>query len=286
VLSLVRRGRVRLEAIRIAKAAARGVLLGGGLGLLAVVVDRLAVGLALPGWLAWVFPAVGACGFGVAAAVRGRIDLVATALLLDDRLGTDQRITTLVAAEPGPFLPRVLAGLEGVERLPRLPFPREIPLVPAALFLLFVAGLLPAANGEEAAERAWVGRAESPVDAASAPQPDVRDAVKRLARGEAPATASSVSRLREAIDKGLHRPEDRHAARAELDRAIRGDGAAAREVAARLEALQGGGGLSGELEGHRLGAVGAEGGRRGELYPEDTDLVLAYRRALVEEETR
>jgi hypothetical protein len=158
---------------------------------------------------------------------------------------------------------RVAEELASLRRLPRLPLPREAALVPMALFLLFAAGLLPEARagGAERAPAFAVavapGGEGAPAEAEALP-------LERLARGE-PLAPREAEALREAIERGLRRPEERRAALLSLDRAARGEGEAAAEVA---EALSG-------------------RGRRGAAllptaYPEAEEFVRAYRRALEE----
>ena len=287
---LVRRGRSRLEAMRFLRAAARGTLAGGALGLVALTAQKL--GLSIPAWAPWSLPAAGAVGGLLAAALAPRVPLVSAALYLDERLDTQERLATIVTRDPGRFGPRILAELEGVRRLPRVPLPREFSLVPAALFLLFAVGLLPSANSESGLE-ADPGREETAPagalrEARATRAPDVSKAVARLARGDTP-DATDVAGLRRAVEEAVFSPEQRRTALSELKRAAAGDGDAAKRVAKILKAALGGAGSGDTGEPKPDGAVLNAGGRGGAtvtVYPKHRELVLAYRRALAEEKSR
>jgi hypothetical protein len=278
----VKRGRARLEAMRLARAAARGALVGAGVGLVALGARKLA-GFG-PAHLPWALLATGTIVFLAAALGAARIGLPAAALWLDRELGTQERLTTLIAARPGPFDERLQREV-GAQRLPRLPFPREIGFVPGALFLLFAAGLLPAVAGAAPVSTVASPSAAAPSieGAGAAAAPDVDAEVARLARGEAPGEAAKV---RAAIDAGLHRPEDRAAAHDALEKALSGDAAAGRELAGRLGSLLGGAGESDRTTATepRSPARPDNGGVTATPYTNRIVLVRAYRRALLEKD--
>jgi hypothetical protein len=279
---LVRRARARLEAARIVRAAARGAL---GLGAVALAAELLGKAWAPargPDALPWLLLGAGALAGAAAAAARGRVGLADAALLLDRRLGTEERIVTVLTRGKDEFTDRAAAELAPA-RLPRIPLPREAGLVPAALFLLFAAGLLPEAVASPGVPAPRARPAQgAPTGAAAVPRPeepppDAAAAVERLAAGSAPAP-EDVEPLREAIRRGLHTPEERARAAEALDRAKGGDAAAAREVA---RALSGRGGVVApapppESPGAAPGGVGGAA----VAYPEEEEFLLAYRRAL------
>jgi hypothetical protein len=255
VLRLVRRARRRLEAARLLKAAARGALAGTAAGLL-VTPFRLSP---------WAFPAAGAAAGLLLALFRRPIGLGSAALFLDHRLGTAERFATVATRPPDPLTDRVAGELAAVRRLPRSPLPRETALVPLALFLLFAAGLLPAAPAPEpapgfavAAAGAGDGEEAAPVDA---------EAVERLARGVPPAPAE-IEAMREALERQLRRPEERRAALAALERARRGEEGAGAAVAEALRPRP---------ADPKKGAALLPS-----AYPEAEEFVHAYRRALQE----
>jgi hypothetical protein len=213
--------------------------------------------------LPWACMAAGALGGLALAFLRKPIGLAAAALYLDRRLGTAERFATVATRPPNPLTIRVAEELLSQKRLPRSPVPREVALVPLALFLLFAAGLLPAPRGE-AREEAFVvapARAGGSAEAADAAT------IAKLARGE-PLTPREAEALREAIERGVRRPEERRAALAALDRAAGGEGAS--------------GAVAAELLLPR--AAGAEGAvLRAGAYPDAEEFVRAYRRALEED---
>jgi hypothetical protein len=286
----VNRARARLETLRLLDRAARGALLGGAAGLVLLLADKLAPGLPFGPAVPWILLGAGTAAGGLEGLLRtrSRVTRESAALLLDGRLGTQERIVTVACAAPSPFTERVAAELAAATKVPRMRLPRSAALAPAALFVLFAAGLLP--------ERTEDGRAGATVHVAGTssaagagePLPDVSAAVARLERGAAP-TAAEEAGLREAIARGLHRPEERGAARRALDHATEGDGAAARRVARALRARLGGrGGLPvEEIGAPEPGAAGADGGLlRAVAYPEARELITAYRRALAELEEK
>jgi hypothetical protein len=289
VVAFIRRGRARLEVLRLSRAAARGALLGGAVGLLLLLADRIGPGLAPLRWISWACLVAGAAAGALVATLRGRIGLSAAALFLDQRLATQERLVTLLTRDPGRYRDRLLRELGGVRRLPRLPLPREVSLVPAALFLLFAVGLLPRVNGAETGASGDVvagGMAEPAADGAQAPK-DIRDAIGRLVTG-APPPAAEADRLERAIERYLSLPEERRAAREALRRAAAGDAAAAQELSRTIEAAMGGRGGAETDTGtgtSRPAGTGA-GGATVTMYPEHAGLVLAYRRALTEETDR
>ena len=287
IVRFVRRGRTRLEARRYLRAAARGALAGGAVGFVALVAGKL--GVPMPAWVPWSLPAAGAIAGLLGAAFAPRIRLASAALFLDERLETHERLVTLVTRDPGRFGPRLVSELDGVGRLPRVALPREVALVPAALFLLFAVGLLPRANGEpdpaEATAEPVVSMSGEAL-AGAAPPKDVSAAVARLARGETP-RASEVADLRRAVEHTLFSPEERSAALGELARAAEGDGTAAKRVAKILTAARGGGAADETSAPVTPEPVtDGSGAAAVTVYPKHRELVLAYRRALAEEKSR
>jgi len=253
VLRLVRRARRRLEAARLAKAAARGALAGAALGLLSVPLGR--------GLLPWASMAAGAV-VGLALALLKRpIGLDSAALYLDRRLGAAERFATVATRPPDPLTIRVAEELAHVRKLPRTPVPREVALVPLALFLLFATGLLPASREAKPEAPGFVAAAAAAEAGAVAAD---EATLEKLARGErlAPEEAEAV---REAIGRALRRPEERRAANAALDRAAGGEGVSGALV---LEALKP---RAADPKGAAL---------RASAYPDQEEFVRAYRRAL------
>lgn len=282
IVAFVRRGRARLEAIRVFRSVSRGALAGGGAGLILLLAGKLwPLG---PSWLAWALLGAGALAGGLAALFSRGIGPVAAALFLDARLGTGQRIATLLTRDPGRFGARLLREVGGVTRLPRMPVPRELSLLPAALFLLFAAGMIPAASRDVAPAARSASTAAAEAAGSVEPPPDVSGAVARMERGDAP-DGDEAARIEEAIERALHLPEERRDALGALKRALAGDGAAAKRVAEELNrAAVGGRGETGNraVRGPLPVAVGARGGAAAAAYPELRELVLAYRRGLVE----
>jgi len=269
VFLFVRRARAGLEAMRLLQGAARGALAGGGVGLLTLLALKLwpawPVAVALP----WALLSAGAVLGVLVAVTRPRIPMAAAALFLDRRLETHERFVTVVTRPAaGPFTDHVAAELAAWRRLPRLPFPREAALVPVALFLVFAAGLLPeaGAGGAEPVATVIVPAGGSGGTEASVPPPEIDDATLReLEEGKLARTAA----LREMLERRLHRPEDRKAARDALDRALEGDRAAARGVAETVRALR----------QARSGGV-----MQAAAYPEEEEFLKEYRRARAEED--
>jgi hypothetical protein len=269
VLRLIRRVRAALEAVRLVQGAARGALAGGGIGLLVLVATK-----ALPAWsaapeLAWALLGAGTVVGLLVAAVRPRISLAAAALFLDRRLAMQERFVTVLTRPADPFTTHVVAELAARHRLPRLPFPREVAVVPAALFLLFAAGLLPEAGAPPAAPgfTVVVDSSGAGTEVFVPPLEIGEEGLRRLEQGAPPADAEAVA-LREALEHRVHRPEDRRAAHAALERALQGDAAAAREVARTIRATR-------EAKTGGLTQVVA--------YPEAEEFLREYRRARAEE---
>jgi hypothetical protein len=267
-LLLVRRARAGLDAMRLLQGAARGALAGGGVGLVTLLAMKLSPAWPVAAALPWALLSAGALLGLLVAVTRPRIPLAAAALFLDRRLETHERFVTVVTRPAaGPFTDHVAAELEAWRRLPRLPFPREAALVPVALFLVFSAGLLPAAGagapGPVTAVIVPAGGAGG--TEASAPPPEIDEATLReLEEGKLARTAA----LREMLERRLHRPEDRKAARDALDRALEGDRAAAKGVAETVRALR----------RARGGGV-----MRAAAYPEEEKFLKEYRRVRAEE---
>ena len=89
-----RRGRARLEALRLLRATSRGALAGGAVGMAVSIASRL--GLPGPDWLPWACVACGALAGAIGAAFGRGVPLPAAALFLDERLSTDERLVTVV----------------------------------------------------------------------------------------------------------------------------------------------------------------------------------------------
>jgi hypothetical protein len=287
IARLIARARARLEATRLLKAGSRGILAGSALGLAVLVLMKAVPTVGVVAALPWALLAAGAVGAAALAAARPGIRPTSAALYLDEHLGTEQRIVTLLSCREGPFVARIERELEPLRGLPRLPFPREAALVPAALFLVFAAGLLPAAAAEPGAPSRFVPAASPTAVGEGSPLPDLGGTVEKMAAGGAPA-AEEMTGLREVIDRALHRPEDRRAAQEALERASGGDAAASKELAGMLETLEGGSGsepdgapattTTNNESGQAVHSVTA--------YPEARDFLLEYRRKLSEEMDR
>jgi hypothetical protein len=268
IFRLVRRARAGLEAMRLLQGAARGALVGGGVGLVALLAMKLWPAWPVAAALPWALLLAGAALGVLVAVARPRIPLAAAALFLDRRLETHERFVTVVTRPAaGPFTDFVAGELAAWRRLPRLPFPREAALVPLALFLIFAAGLLPEAGaGEARTFRTVVAPAGGMAAATAGPPPEIDDAtLLRLEQGKLARPAA----LREMLEHRLHRPEDRKAARDALGRALKGDRVAARGVAETVRALR---------QAQRGGVT------RAAAYPEEEEFLKEYRRARAEEE--
>ena len=267
ILRFVRRARAGLEAIRLLQGAARGALAGAGVGLVALLAMKLWPAWPVAAALPWGLLSAGAVLGALVAGTRPRIPLAAAALFLDRRLETCERFVTVVTRPADPFTEFVTDELAVRRRLPRLPFPREVALVPLALFLVFAAGLLPEAGAGEARTLLTVAAPAGGMAAATAGSPpEIDDTIlKDLEQGR----LTRPAELREMLEHRLHRPEDRKAARDALDRALKGDRAAARDVAETARALR---------QAKRGGVT------RAAAYPEEEEFLKEYRRARAEEE--
>jgi hypothetical protein len=216
--------------MRVLRSAGRGALLGALLGLLLLVLDKLAVATVLPSALAWLLTAAGLIAGAVAALVRPAIRPGSAALFLDHRCGTEERFVTLWALPASRHASEWARELAVVRAVPRLPIPREAGLLPAALFLLFGAGLLPEAVAERASvdTGAATAKAEASagIPAASEPRRGDPERAAETLRKPGPLAEAERERIERAIDAAFVRPEDRAAARAEFARARAGDAAA------------------------------------------------------------
>lgn len=292
ILRLVGRARSRLEALRIAKACARGALAGGAAGVGLMLVGRFAPALRVGPLVPWIVLLAAALGAALGALWFGRrIRAEDAALFLDDRLGTRGGIVTLLEMPAHPFAERFAAGADA-RALPRLPFPREISLVPVALFLLFGVGLLPAAAA--AKETSATSAVSIPADAVpgiDAPPAELARIDPLLAelRKGTSLSAQSDELIRNHIDRRLHLPEERHEARKELERARAGDATAAESLERRLgetSAGPGNGAAGGtSRQNPKAGSAHPEiertkRGGASSPYPEAVDLVRAYHSAL------
>ncbi len=278
VLALVRRTRRRLEATRLLRAASRGALVALVPALALAIAGRLWPASAPGAWAPWALLCAGAFALALAALFRDRIRPADAALFLDRELRTEERFVTVLGLPPGPLLDHLVGEIAPAPRRPRLPFPREIGYLPAALFVLFAAGLVPAASSAPPVAAVASTGAALP-DAAT---PDAAPALAKLAAGAAPGPAEKASLLA-AIDERLRRPEERVRARALLERAMGGGGAGASGDARSLAAMIGGSG-GGESGGDAVGPGARDGAPSGAIavapYPEERDFLLAYRRHL------
>ncbi len=271
-LSLVRGARRRLEAVRRLRGAARGAL--------AAVVVALPLSLTGREGAGWAVALFGALAGALAVAFRGRISATDAALFLDSELRTRERLVTVLGLPPGPLPDHLLREIAPGARVPRWPLPREIGYLPAALFVLFAAGLVPAA-APVATVPTVATAAETPSAAAPA---DASPALAKLAAGEA-VTEADRAALLAAIDRTLPRPEERARARAALAEALGGEGAAAGDLERMLRGSGGAGRPPAPPEA-REGSGGADAASRGAVavapYPDEREFLLAYRRHLAE----
>jgi hypothetical protein len=265
VLLLVRRARARLEAARLLKGAARGALAGAALGLPALLLGKLFPPAAPV--LPWALVLAGAGAGLLVALLRPGIGLPAAALYLDGRLGTKERFATVATRPRDPLLDRVAAELAPFRRLPRSPVPKELGLVPMALFLLFAAGLLPARAARELGTAPSFAVVPLPGDAGAGTAEDAAAAIGKLVRGQPPAPEEAAA-VRESVER-LRSPEERKAARAALERALAGERAAAEAVE---EALR-----------PRAPAEDSGAALQPSAYPEAEAFVREYRRVLEED---
>jgi len=290
-LALVRRTRLRLEFMRLVRAASRGALAGTAGAVVFVILERLGSLAAPTAWM-WSLPGVGACCAVVFALTQQHIEAVSAALFLDSRLVTNERFVTLWSNAQSPLAPRWAEeiGTElGTERsTPRIAWPREAGLAPVALFVLFLAGLLPALEvdaslvvlqeqSKSAGNEDLAGSAGSEGDGGKNADPDA--AAKRLGEDRA-LTPQEVAAVRRASDDTFARPEDRRRAQKLLNAASGGDRSSAERLALAL--IEGAGALdeSGADSGGGLKSAGgsetAAGARFASPYREEIEYLRAY----------
>jgi len=193
------------------------------------------------------------CGLGalvgvVVARVSGRVTTASAALFLDRRFESAEAITTLITCPDTKYAPLLRARVATITNVPPLALPREATLLPAAAFLLFAAGLLPAAKTEAASAASVATTADSSeapaaagADASNqtdATPEDLAAVVRKLAAGT-PLADQEHADAKLAVERGLRRPEDRDSAREALERARGGDTEAAGEAARALAGLAG-----------------------------------------------
>jgi len=284
VLRFVGRARGRMEAARLLRGAARGALAGGAAGLALSLAMKALPGIPSTAALPWGVLAFGAVAGAAATAARGALPSAAAALWLDARLGTRERFATVATRPADAFTDHVARELGDAGALPRVGWPREAALLPAAAFLLFAAGLLPEARPARAATPV-----PAPLPALPASGAAPRDAaaldrlVARLAEGETP-DGAAVAILRDEIERAVARPEDRRAALEALDRAAGGDAGAAKEAARALDARMGGAGTQDGASPSPGVAPAGDGGLGAvAVYPDARELLGEYRRALASE---
>jgi len=269
-VALVRRTRIRLEALRWQRAACRGALLGTGVAFILVLLGK-AAGSAVAG--AWWFPVAGLVAGSFWALFRRGIDMAGAALLLDARWRTGELFTTVLSRRESPRAAEWAGALDEKRGALSLPWPREAGLLPVALFLLFAATLIPA-GGEPAPVIAVPADGGEKSAQKTPSEGDPEAAAERLEEGRALSPDEKRS-VEEAIEAAFARPEERARAR-ELLEAAGGD-AAARE---RLgEALLKGAGALGEQS--RSGAIDGGGvevdARLASPYPDHWEYLRAYR---------
>lgn len=243
-LALVRRTRVRLEGMRLVRSASRGALVATAAAILLLVLDRLASTSVPATWL-WALPGLGAVIGTAYALTQHRVEAVSTALFLDARFSTNERFVTLWSNRDSSLAPRWATELGDDRPTPRIVWPREAGLAPVALFVLFVAGLLPApeadasvvvpvqeskaADNEAAATSEGGSRKSDPEQAAKTLR-------TRLRTGRA-LTSKEIAAVREAIQETFARPEDRRRAQSELSAAMSAATTAGSEESAERLAL-------------------------------------------------
>jgi hypothetical protein len=257
--------RRRLEGLRLLQAAARGALVLAAGALLLVL---LRAGNAWTWWL----PLAGAVGGVGYALTRRAIAPASAAIFLDARNGTAERFTTILSKPSSKYAGRWAIELAGA-RIPRLAWPREAGLVPVALFLLFAAGLLPAAQEPEAFLIADEQETEPAAEASGDPDAAAERLGEKGALG--PAESKAIER---AIEAAFARPEERARARAELVKAKGGDVVAREQLGKAL--VEGAGALGGENGSRPETAGGRETGIDARLvspYPEEYEYLRAYR---------
>ncbi|MFQ5845644.1 MAG: hypothetical protein ACE5JG_11720, partial [Planctomycetota bacterium] len=243
--------------------------------------------------VAWGVLALGAAAGLAREAWRPAVTPALAALYLDRRLGTGERIVTVCTRPRDPLRPLVARGIEVPRTLPRPPLPREATLLPAALFLLFAAGLLPEARASAGEAGPGAAAPDRPAGAGSAapsvlPLAELAGAVEGLREGAPPVERTPA--LRRAIEAVVPRPEDRRMLHGLLDRAERGDSGAARRVGEALGRALGAGRRETEPAPAAAAPGAGAGGRGGAfgptLYPGSQDLVRAYHAALTREVQR
>ncbi len=294
ITSLIARMRRVLVWRRFAAAATRGALAGGALGLAILVLGKIVPSIPAAAGVAWICLAAGAVAGFAWAALGGSISSSSAALYLDRRLGTHERIVTVQSRPAHPLRPIVARDVAIPAALPQPPLPRETALLPAALFLLFAAGLLPEAKAAQdargfvavAAPQTVAGSGDAAPDGDASP--DTAALLDALAKGEL--TPADARALQSALDAAIARPEERARLQDLLRRAEGGDRAAAREVAAALDRARGGSGGGGDAAAgsasEAFSARAADGAPPPALYPEKQHLIRAYYRALAREDER
>ena len=270
ILRLIRRARTALEAVRLSKGAARGALVGGGAGLAALLAMKVVPAWPVVALIPWALVGSGAVLGLLVSGARAAITPEAAGLFLDRRLHTQERFVTVLTRPAGSFTDRVAAELTSARKLPRLPFPREAALVPAALFFVFAAGLLPEA-GAQAVPRTTIVSVESGGigTGAFAPAAEIDpEVLERFEKGET-LDEETQQALREALERRAHRPEERAAAREAFQRALQGDTEAAKALAAKVR----------DKRRRETGGV-----TQADAYPGEAKFLREYRRARAEEE--
>jgi len=285
-LAMVRGARRQLETLRVLRGASIGALLAAALGLLLVLLDKATAAAVLPALGAWWLTLAGALTGAAATIARPAIPAVAAALYLDRRCGTEERYVTLWSLPGDRHADEWARGVSDVQRLPRIPLPREAGLVPVALFLLFGAELLPTASASTPMSREAVARTTEAAAVPDAPAASrnedmagkrIDDAAKTLRKPGAldPRAAEKIER---AIDEAFARPEERKAARVELEKARRGDRGAQERLAKAL--LDGVGTLAeserGPIVPRAPATNGAPGTATSSPYPEEAAFLRAY----------
>ncbi|MEM8884736.1 MAG: hypothetical protein AAGD14_11750 [Planctomycetota bacterium] len=256
----VRRMRRRLEGVRLLRAGSRGLLAG----------SVLALPLLFVGPWAWALPILGA-GLGVAFGGRAVRESDA-ALFLDARARTGERYVTVHSHPRHADAASWAQPLDGA--LPTLRWPREAAAAPVALFLLFAVGLVPT-GGEQPIVIAAV--ADEASGAASEERTSPVEAADELATTQ-PLDESARKRVERAIEQAFARPEERAAARAELDKAAGG----AQEARDRLaDALrEGAGALGGESDASRsetgTNRTRLDDARVASPYPDQSEYLRAF----------
>jgi len=279
-LSLVRATRRRLESMRLLRGAARGALAAAGLGVVLLLIEKATPSPLLPAGMAWWLALAGALAGVAATLFRPAIPESVAALFLDERCATDERFVTLWSLPDNPHAAQWAMELARVARVPRIALPREVGVVPVALFLLFGAGLLPEAEAETLPQVARIvegGSQAAPAKPAAESGRQVDEAAQAL-RERAIPDAAAVEQLEAAIDRAFVRPEERAAARRELAKARAGDAAARERLAQAL--VEGAGVLAESPEAPRPAASPAaarvSGNATSSPYPGEEAFLRAY----------